>query len=103
MTFFANSGVAWPNSYQSTREAGQRALEAGARLWQLLGIIEGRDPASVDGTDEQRLMIAAMLKEVSGRYREIANKELNDSSVPGLSLAEMDLVHRLKRKIQATG
>jgi hypothetical protein len=94
MTFFANSGVAWPNSYQTTREAGQRALEAGAYLWHFLGILEGRDPAAPGPVDnEERLIAANMLKEVSMRYYDIADKEIGDMLVPELSPAEMELAN----------
>ena len=51
MTFFANSGITWPQHEAATRQAGGDTFEAVSDLWKIFATIEreNRDnPPTVD-------------------------------------------------------
>jgi len=93
MTFFANSGVAWPKLEQITQKAGQRSFEAASELWGVLASIEGSQADSKpDGgyTAERIYRLSNSLKEVARQYREVA-EQTDDRYASSLSLAEFEL------------
>lgn len=90
MTFFANSGVKFPNLEQPTREAGQRALEGAADLWRLFANIEGRIGETKPHEQSMRQVATANLEQALAIYRGIIN-DIPPQSVT-LSPAEIELI-----------
>jgi hypothetical protein len=94
MTFFANSGVAWPNVELITRQAGEKALQGGSRLWQFLAGLEGRSPDSRGESDERgdRITNTELLRDAAQGYRAVID-QIDGGLVAELSLAEMELAN----------
>ena len=86
MTFFANSGIAWPRLDQQTQEAGEKSLDAAARLFKVLAAIEGK--RFFIGSDDLDVC-ASELDRASSIYTEIAEGASNEY-VKGLSPSEIE-------------
>lgn len=71
MTFFANSGVAWPRYEEEMRQAGAKSLDAISQTWRLFADLEGRrEDVHVDTPTLFRS--AESLQEASSSYSLIA-------------------------------
>ena len=88
MTFFANSGIAWPKLEQQTREAGADSLEGGSQLWMLFARLERGAPEP--GNRDAIAQAAEQLDRASNVYRSIA-AQLDGQIVDGLSPSELEL------------
>ena len=88
MTFFANSGVAWPKFEQETREAGTESLDAASRIWKILAALEDRDGRNVER--EEFTKCAKSLQHASDIYNKVAI-ELRYEKVASITPAELDL------------
>lgn len=91
MTFFANSGVAWPNLQLDTAVAGQMSLEAASDMWALVAMLENPRGAVTSFNLTDRAADAGnKFKEAADQYRKIAAR-VDDKALPALSPAELDL------------
>ena len=88
MTFFANSGVTWPNIEHETREAGAKSLDAASRIWKILAALEDRENHSPK--QEDLVSCAYSLQSASDIYSKIAD-QLKHETVEGITPAELDL------------
>jgi hypothetical protein len=88
MTFFANSGVAWPNLEKQTQEAGAKSLDAGSRIWKILAHLENRQEQHLDR--REIIICAESFQRASDLYSEIAGR-LRYEKVDRITPAEIDL------------
>ncbi|WP_321870688.1 hypothetical protein [Burkholderia ubonensis] len=88
MTFFANSGVAWPKVEYLTRDAGTRSLDAASQIWKLLADLEALDQRHPEQSDIFRCV--QNLELASKSYYEIANL-LGNEMVSSMTPAEIEL------------
>jgi hypothetical protein len=79
MTFFANSGVAWPDVENETRQAGADSLRAASRLFDIFANLESGDTLSV--SEDEAVFCAEALKRTANTYQRIGT-ELRDATVP---------------------
>lgn len=91
MTFFANSGTAWPRYESETREAGGDALDAASQLWKIFSILErDRQESNQTITPEMMQNCAYKLDSASSVYRDIA-LQIGEEYIEGLTLADVEL------------
>jgi hypothetical protein len=91
MTFFANSGIAWPNLEQITAEAGAKSLDGASDLWAMLSIMESPDGASFGERPEGRAKDAARkFEEAAMLYSKIID-EVDDTALPEFTRGELEL------------
>ena len=88
MTFFANSGVAWPDHESETASAGTQSLEAISQIWKLLSDLESRRDGSPIPTE-----VGPIIEKLTGAavvYSRIA-RSLEEVRPQVVSLAELEL------------
>src|SRR6266566_5290793 len=89
MTFFANSGVAWPDFEKDTRDAGAGALRAASRLLQAFADLESGKTVSISEDDVE--FCAEALNGAAKTYSRIAY-QLRDATVSRPLLTDCELV-----------
>lgn len=90
MTFFANSGVAWPKVEYLTRSAGTRSLDAASQIWKMLADLEAPDADQRYPERGDLFRCAEMLESASTSYYEIAD-DLGNETAPRMTPAELEL------------
>jgi hypothetical protein len=90
MTFFANSGIAWPNYAVATQHAGTQSLEAFSEIWRLLAALEARGDQSVAYVDIDLTKSAKSLESAGLTYETIA-QTLRNVTIAALTPAEYEL------------
>lgn len=91
MTFFANSGIAWPKYEEDSRRAGTMSLDAISQVWQLFASLEARSErfdGNVDGSSVSHS--ADSFQKAAGTYYRMADG-LEDVFIDHLSGAEVEL------------
>jgi hypothetical protein len=72
VTLIGNAGIRWPELDEITREAGERALSAAAKLWQIFANVEGESKPGKSVTSPSDLeTCAGQFLEAAGNYREM--------------------------------
>lgn len=88
MTFFANSGVAWPKLQFETQNAGSASLRAASRLWSLFSVLESGDRGALQSIDIAGC--ARELNDASAIYHKIA-ADLRHVEAEPLTPAEIEV------------
>ena len=93
MTFFANSGIAWVQHEEATRQAGGDTFEAVSDLWKILATLERADQEGSQTVDREMIdKCAENLVKASSAYRTIASQIADTEQwIDGLSLMEFEL------------
>ena len=87
MTFFANSGISWPNLHTITSDAGSKTLDAASDLLEILAALEGdtdKDLQTIKNNASRKLDKAITL------YKKILD-DVDDVPLAPLSTAEYEL------------
>ena len=95
MTFFANTGITWPELKQETLDAGAASLQAASLLWRVFAGLEYREMSperrELEGEIRKDLSACAeSLRMASKIYRRVADK-LQEETLSPLTPAELDL------------
>lgn len=88
MSFFANSGVAWPQHENDTRRAGAQSLEAFSKVWHALADMERRGESTF--SDVELSDTANSLQSAVQIYTQLA-EEFRNINLDPMTPAEFDL------------
>lgn len=88
MTFFANSGVSFPDFRKETEFAGEQSLLAGSRLWKFFSQLEGNKNREIDEGEINECINELLM--AAKTYHGIA-LALKNEGVGPLTPAEIDL------------
>lgn len=88
MTFFANSGAAWPDFDNETREAGSDALRAASRLFNIFANLESGESLTITRNDVETC--ARDLEGVAKTYESIARR-LGPAAISGVMITDEEV------------
>ncbi|TAU55739.1 hypothetical protein ELI43_24380 [Rhizobium leguminosarum] len=91
MTFFANSGVTWPNLEHLTSEAGALSLEAASELLSIVSKLEKEE--TTENRSKEISATSKKFRDASKLYKSIVTQISVDAEFSYIAQSEMELAN----------